>query len=83
MDSEVIELAQKLDAVLLTVDMDFSNILTYPPQNYAGIIVIRYGSDVDAASTQTLKNVLAEMYRDKLRGCLVVINGEKYKIRQV
>lgn len=66
----------------MTIDMDFSNILTYPPQSYAGIIVIRYGADVETAAVQTLKKVLAEMYRDKLRGCLVVINGEKYKVRQ-
>lgn len=40
-DPEVIQLAQALDAVLLTVDKDFSNVLHYPPQDYGGIIVIR------------------------------------------
>jgi hypothetical protein len=32
-DTEVIALAQKLDAVLLTIDLDFSNILDYPPED--------------------------------------------------
>ena len=41
-DTQVVELARKLDAVLLTVDMDFANILDYPPQNYSGLIVVRY-----------------------------------------
>jgi predicted nuclease of predicted toxin-antitoxin system len=80
-DVQVIRLAQELDAVLLTVDMDFANIVNYPPQNYCGIIVIRYGADVDTITTKTLKTVLEEMYHDKLRGCLVVIKEDQYKVR--
>ena len=46
-DADVIALAQKLDAVLLTADLDFANILDYPPADYAGIIVL--GGLVDQA----------------------------------
>ena len=41
-DTDVIALAQRLEAVLLTVDLDFANILDYPPADYGGIIVLRY-----------------------------------------
>ena len=41
-DTHVIGLAVDIDAVLLTVDLDFSNILDYPPNDYQGIIVLRY-----------------------------------------
>jgi predicted nuclease of predicted toxin-antitoxin system len=80
-DAEVIQLAQQLDAVLLTVDMDFANIQRYPPQTYGGIIVIRYQSQADEAASNTLKTVLEELYREKLRGCLVVIAEGRYKVR--
>ena len=34
-NAEVMQLAKRLDAVLLTADLDFANVLNYPPQNYA------------------------------------------------
>ncbi len=41
-DPDVLQTAQQIDAALLTVDLDFSNILDYPPANYVGMIVMRY-----------------------------------------
>lgn len=40
-DSEVIEQAQRLSAILLTFDGDFSNIRDYPPENYVGIVAFQ------------------------------------------
>lgn len=43
-DEAVLALAQRLDAVLLTADLDFASILNYPPASYAGLMVMRYGA---------------------------------------
>jgi len=37
-DSEVIATAQKLGAILVSLNGDFSDIVKYPPSNYLGII---------------------------------------------
>ncbi len=37
-DGVVIAYAQELEAVLVSVDGDFSDIVTYPPANYGGIV---------------------------------------------
>lgn len=81
-DPDVISLAQSLDAVLLTVDMDFSNILNYPPQNYQGIVVIRYQAEQEEESIATLKSALHDLYRDELRKALVVITANRYRVRR-
>lgn len=81
-DPDVISLAQSLDAVLLTADMDFSNILDYPPQNYQGIIVIRYQAAQEEESMATLQNALHDLYRDELRKALVVITANRYRVRR-
>ena len=81
-DSDVIQLAQKLDAVLVTVDMDFSNIFDYPPQNYAGIVVIRYEPIDEAAVISTLQQALQDLDRDKLRGALIIVQPKRYRIRR-
>ena len=40
-DLQVIAKAQSLDAILVSLNGDFSDIATYPPTNYGGIIAIQ------------------------------------------
>jgi predicted nuclease of predicted toxin-antitoxin system len=40
-DSLVIEKAQVIDAVLLSLNGDFADIVTYPPANYKGILSLQ------------------------------------------
>ena len=40
-DAEVIEKAQSLDAVLLSLNGDFSDIVRYPPSKYGGIVSLQ------------------------------------------
>jgi hypothetical protein len=75
-------LAQNLDAVLLTVDMDFSNNLDYPPEAYQGIIVMRYQAQDEEAISSVLRQVLEDLYRDRLRGALIVIRTNGYRVRR-
>ena len=81
-DPDLLQLAQKLDAVLLTVDLDFSNILEYPPEEYAGLVVMRYEAKDENALTATLQQALTDLYRDDLRGALVIITPKRYRIRR-
>lgn len=81
-DSAVIALAQQLDAVLLTVDMDFANILHYPPENYGGIIVMRYELSEEPSLITTLQNVFNDLYRDELRSAIVVVEPKRYRVRR-
>jgi hypothetical protein len=80
-DPDVIALAQRLDAALLTVDLDFSNILDYPPGDYAGIIVMRYKLADEALMDASLKTALVDLYRDGLRGMLVIASPGRYRVR--
>jgi predicted nuclease of predicted toxin-antitoxin system len=40
-DAQIASRSQKEDRVLVTLDLDFSDIRTYPPSHHAGIIVLR------------------------------------------
>jgi predicted nuclease of predicted toxin-antitoxin system len=81
-DVDVIALAQTLDAILLTVDLDFANIVQYPPGDYAGIVVLRYEASSEALLENTLHEALTDLYRDPLRGVLVIIEPTRYRIRR-
>ena len=81
-DDEVIQLARQLDAALLTVDMDLANVLAYPPQEYGGIIVMRYPIEDEEVLDDTLHQMLATLYRDELRGALIIVTPHRYRIRR-
>lgn len=81
-DKDVIALAVQQDAAVLTVDMDFANILEYPPTNYGGIIVMRYQAEEEADVDAALKTTLADLYRDELRQSLVIVSPGRYRIRR-
>ena len=81
LDADVIALAQQLDAVLLTIDLDFANIFDYPPTNYAGIVVIRYQVVDELALMSTLRQMLSDLYRDNLRAKLVIVEAKRYRVR--
>jgi len=81
-DPDVIELASKLDAVLLTIDLDFANILDYPPASYTGILVLRYKAIEEAELDTSLKTVLTDLSREDLRGALVIVTTTRYRIRR-
>ena len=81
-DAKVIEIATNLDAVLLTADLDFSNILDYPPKDYASIIVMRYQAHEETQADASLKSTLEDLYREDLRGTLVIVSPRQYRIRR-
>jgi hypothetical protein len=56
-------------------------ILGYPPQKYGGIIVMRYKIQDEAEADVSLKTALDELYRDGLRGVLVIVSPRHYRVR--
>ena len=40
-DKTLISVCKNENRILVTLDIDFANLLTYPPQEYAGIIMLR------------------------------------------
>ena len=81
-DSDVLMLAQPLDAILLTIDLDFSNILDYPPDETKGIVVLRYAIEDEDALIKTLQESLQQLYREGLQKALVIVSPGRYRLRR-
>lgn len=81
-DPQVLTLAQSLDAVLVTNDKGFGNILTYPPERYGGILVLRVTATNQQRVHQILLDFLRSHDRESLRKALVVIDARTYRIRR-
>ena len=67
---------------LVTLDLDFSNIQSYPPTEYRGIIVLRVQHQDKASVLKVLQAVVPVLVRETLDGCLWVVDEHRIRIRQ-
>jgi len=84
LDPDVIEQAQRLDAVLLSLNGDFSDIVRYPPSKYGGIISmqVRNRPEVLAQITERLTRYLRDQPdREHYRGKLLLVEAHRIRVR--
>ncbi|MCX7795041.1 MAG: DUF5615 family PIN-like protein [bacterium] len=84
-DFKVISKAQELDAILLSLNGDFADIITYPPSRYKGIIAIqlRNHPEVIPLIIRHL-NVYLSLYpnMDHYRGKLFLVEPHRIRIKK-
>jgi len=84
-DSIVISKAQELDAILVSLNGDFADIVAYPPANYKGIIAlqVRNRPEVLPQIISRLKNyLLAHPDTTHYVGKLLLVEVHRIRIRQ-
>lgn len=84
-DPVVIGKAQELDAILVSLDGDFADIVTHPPSNYKGIIAlqVRNRPEVIPALIRRLVNYLsAHREMGDYQGQLFLVEAHRIRIRK-
>ena len=84
-DPAVIAQAQQLGAILLSLNGDFADIITYPPSQYLGIVAIQLNNHPETIPylMAGLLGFLAE-YSDQTfyRGKLLLVEPHRIRIRE-
>lgn len=81
----VIARAQEIDAILISLNGDFADIVTYPPKRYKGIVALQMRNH-----PETLAYLLARLTAylklqpnmERYRGKLLVVKPDRIRIRQ-
>ena len=84
-DTTVIHKAQEIDAVLLSLNGDFADIVTYPPKRYNGILAIQlrnHPGNLPALSSRLIDYLSAHPSMDHYRGKLFVIAVDRIRVRE-
>ena len=84
-DEEAIAKAQELGAILVSLNGDFADIVTYPPTNFRGIISIqlRNHPEIINALVQRLSKYLLAYYdMEHYKGKLLIVEIDKIRVRQ-
>jgi predicted nuclease of predicted toxin-antitoxin system len=80
-DQRVIDVCSREQRALITLDLDFSNILTYPPANYPGIIVFRLPDQSHVTVEAAIRRVLDLLPQESLAGTLWIVEERRIRIR--
>ncbi len=84
-DRVVIAKAQEIDAILLSLNGDFADIVSYPPRNYKGIVALQMRNHAEV-----LERLLARLREylsvqpaaEHYRGKLLVVEVNRIRIRE-
>ena len=67
--------------VLLTLDLDFSDVRAYPPGTHPGIVVLRPRSPDRDSVLALVRRLLPLLAAEPVAGCLWVADPERVRIR--
>ena len=81
-DSLVMELARQEGRILISFDKHFSNILLYPPHTHSGVIRIRLHPPLFEDIVQVLDNFIKSFDLAKMKGTLVVLERDGFRVRR-
>ena len=84
-DTLVIEKAREINAILLSLNGDFADIVTYPPRKYLGIVALQMRNHAEALP-QLLRRLTAylaaHLTMEHYRGKLFVVEPDRIRIRE-
>lgn len=79
-DLHVINVCNREQRALVTLDLDFSNIVAYPPVDYPGIVVFRLSSQAHAVVENAVRNMLALLAHEPLSRKLWIVEEHRVRI---
>ena len=80
-DRVLLERCDNEKRTLVTLDIDFSDIRTYPPRDHEGIIVLRVGNQSKKHVLEVFKRILPLIAQEPIQGRLWVVEETAVRIR--
>ncbi|MFQ5906706.1 MAG: DUF5615 family PIN-like protein [bacterium] len=81
-DAVIWEAAQRESRFLITMDLDFADIRRFPPGTHEGILVLRPSRQGRKAIRALFQAVLAQHSLDSFRGCIVIADEWRIRVRK-
>ncbi|MCI0642207.1 MAG: DUF5615 family PIN-like protein [Gemmataceae bacterium] len=81
LDEKIAEVCKKETRALITLDLDFSNIRHYPPEEYQGIIVLRPTLQSIPALLRLIAAVIDLLSKESLACHLWIVDDHQIRIR--
>lgn len=80
-DRDVARRCQEEQRAVVTLDLDFSNIRSYPPEDYPGLIVLRVGSQAKNHVLAAIASIIPLLDREPLNRHLWIVEEDEVRVR--
>ena len=80
-DEDIARVCQEERRALITLDLDFADIRTYPPHEYNGIIVLRIPNQGKSDIVDVLRRVIRFLESHTCRKQLWIVDKDRVRIR--
>lgn len=80
-DTGIANVCRKEKRAIVTLDLDFSDIRQYPPEDYQGIIVLRLNDQSRASVLNVLGRIIAMLDSESPVGHLWIVDRHQVRIR--
>lgn len=81
-DSELWQAAQAAERFLITQDLDFSDIRSFPPGSHFGLLLIRLDHPSRSELLEKMRQILETEEFESWMRCLVVVTEHKIRVRR-
>jgi predicted nuclease of predicted toxin-antitoxin system len=81
-DERVVERCRVEQRALLTLDLDFADIRSYPPGEYHGIVVLRPSESDRTRVLRLLGRIVPLLDRESLSGALWIVDEHRVRIHR-
>jgi len=79
-DQKIFDACRAEKRVLISQDLDFSNVLRFPPRSSHGVVVLRGRNQLLRTTRRLLRTTLALMDRETVAGKLWVVEERRIRI---
>lgn len=80
-DSDISQICRQEQRALVTLDTDFADIRTYPPNQYAGIVVLRLKRQDKASVMDACADLVHLLTQEQLEHTLWILDENYLRIR--
>jgi predicted nuclease of predicted toxin-antitoxin system len=81
-DSQLLDACRAEDRILVTLDLDFADVRTYPPQDQSGIWVLRPATQSVEATLEVLRSAVGLASIERTANRLWIVQPGRVRVRQ-
>lgn len=81
-DRRIAAICKQESRCLITADEDFAQILSYPPEQYAGIVVLRHPQPTLQRLEELVRQVVVALKNETLAGRLWIVEPGRIRIHE-
>ncbi len=81
-DADLSTKCQEEKRILITLDLDFADIKSYPPEEYPGLIVLRPNSQSKSHLLSLFTTLLSRLQKEPVKNKLWIVEENKIRIHE-